>query len=84
MGGWADLASSIQHPASGIGRRGKAPLRFRSEFVPGSMGVEASMINRMIHGDVHELRLNRPPVNALSPDLLQFKCGGRRRRELGR
>lgn len=30
------------------------------------------MINRMIHGDVHELRLNRPPVNALSPDLLQF------------
>jgi enoyl-CoA hydratase/carnithine racemase len=30
------------------------------------------MINRMIHGDVHELRLNRPPVNALSPDLLKF------------
>ena len=30
------------------------------------------MINRMIHGVVHELRLNRPPVNALSPDLLQF------------
>ena len=30
------------------------------------------MINRMIHGEVHELRLNRPPVNALSPDLLQF------------
>ena len=30
------------------------------------------MINRMIHGDVHELRLNRPPVNALSPDRLQF------------
>jgi 3,2-trans-enoyl-CoA isomerase len=34
--------------------------------------MEASMINRMIHGEVHELRLNRPPVNALSPDLLQF------------
>ena len=30
------------------------------------------MINRMIHGEVHELRLNRPPVNALSPELLQF------------
>lgn len=30
------------------------------------------MINRMIHGEVHELRLNRPPVNALSPDLLKF------------
>jgi enoyl-CoA hydratase/carnithine racemase len=30
------------------------------------------MINRMIHGEIHELRLNRPPVNALSPDLLQF------------
>jgi 3,2-trans-enoyl-CoA isomerase len=30
------------------------------------------MINRMIDGEVHELRLNRPPVNALSPDLLRF------------
>ncbi len=30
------------------------------------------MINRMIHGEVHELRLSRPPVNALSPDLLKF------------
>ena len=30
------------------------------------------MINRMIHGEVHELRLNRPPVNALSPRLLKF------------
>ena len=30
------------------------------------------MINRMIHGEIHELRLNRPPVNALSPELLQF------------
>jgi enoyl-CoA hydratase/carnithine racemase len=36
------------------------------------MELEASMINRMIHGEVHELRLNRPPVNALSPDLLRF------------
>jgi enoyl-CoA hydratase/carnithine racemase len=36
------------------------------------MEWEASMINRMIHGEIHELRLNRPPVNALSPDLLQF------------
>ena len=36
------------------------------------MGVEAPMINRMIHGEIHELRLNRPPVNALSPDLLKF------------
>ena len=30
------------------------------------------MINRMIHGEIHELRLNRPPVNALSRDLLRF------------
>ena len=30
------------------------------------------MINRMIHGEVHELRLSRPPVNALSLDLLKF------------
>ncbi len=30
------------------------------------------MINRMIHGEVHELRLDRPPVNALSPDLLRL------------
>jgi len=30
------------------------------------------MIDRMIHGEVHELRVNRPPVNALSPDLLKF------------
>ncbi len=36
------------------------------------MPPEASMINRMVHGDVHELRLNRPPVNALSPQLLHF------------
>jgi enoyl-CoA hydratase/carnithine racemase len=36
------------------------------------MGLEDSMINRMIHGEVHELRLNRPPVNALSPELLRF------------
>ncbi len=30
------------------------------------------MINRLIHGDVHVLRLNRPPVNALSPELLRL------------
>jgi enoyl-CoA hydratase/carnithine racemase len=36
------------------------------------METEEAMINRMIHGEVHELRLNRPPVNALSPDLLKF------------
>ena len=30
------------------------------------------MIDRIIHGEVHELRLNRPPVNALSPDLLRL------------
>jgi enoyl-CoA hydratase/carnithine racemase len=30
------------------------------------------MITRMIHGEIHELRLDRPPVNALSPDLLQL------------
>jgi len=30
------------------------------------------MITRMIHGEIHELRLDRPPVNALSPDLLQM------------
>ena len=29
------------------------------------------MIETTIHGDIHELRLNRPPVNALSPDLLR-------------
>jgi 3,2-trans-enoyl-CoA isomerase len=28
------------------------------------------MIETTIHGDIHELRLNRPPVNALSPELL--------------
>jgi enoyl-CoA hydratase/carnithine racemase len=28
------------------------------------------MIDRRIHGLVHELRLDRPPVNALSPELL--------------
>jgi enoyl-CoA hydratase/carnithine racemase len=33
----------------------------------------------MIHGEVHELRLNRPPVNALSPDLLRFLAGEVRR-----
>ncbi len=30
------------------------------------------MITRTIHGEIHELRLDRPPVNALSPDLLQL------------
>ncbi len=29
------------------------------------------MIEKTIHGDIHELRLDRPPVNALSPDLLR-------------
>jgi enoyl-CoA hydratase/carnithine racemase len=29
------------------------------------------MIETTIHGDIHELRLDRPPVNALSPDLLR-------------
>jgi len=29
------------------------------------------MIERTIHGEIHELRLNRPPANALSPELLQ-------------
>jgi enoyl-CoA hydratase/carnithine racemase len=29
------------------------------------------MIERIEHGDVHELRLDRPPVNALSPQLLE-------------
>ena len=29
------------------------------------------MIDRVIHGELHELRLNRPPVNALSPELLK-------------
>jgi enoyl-CoA hydratase/carnithine racemase len=28
------------------------------------------MIDRIVHGEIHELRLNRPPVNALSPELL--------------
>jgi 3,2-trans-enoyl-CoA isomerase len=36
------------------------------------MWAEEVMINRLIHGDVHVLRLNRPPVNALSPDLLRL------------
>jgi enoyl-CoA hydratase/carnithine racemase len=30
------------------------------------------MIKRIVHGEIHELRLDRPPVNALSPDLLQL------------
>lgn len=30
------------------------------------------MINRLVHGEIHELRLDRPPVNALSPDLLRL------------
>ena len=37
------------------------------------------MIERRVHGAVHELRLDRPPVNALSPDLLdaiQEEVGG--------
>jgi 3,2-trans-enoyl-CoA isomerase len=29
------------------------------------------MIETTIHGEIHELRLDRPPVNALSPDLLR-------------
>jgi len=37
------------------------------------------MIDRFIHGEVHELRLNRPPVNALSPDLLKFLANEVRR-----
>jgi enoyl-CoA hydratase/carnithine racemase len=28
------------------------------------------MIDRRIHGQIHEIRLDRPPVNALSPELL--------------
>jgi enoyl-CoA hydratase/carnithine racemase len=36
------------------------------------MLMEEAMINRMVHGEIHELRLNRPPVNALSRDLLKF------------
>ena len=28
------------------------------------------MIDRRIHGPIHEIRLDRPPVNALSPELL--------------
>jgi enoyl-CoA hydratase/carnithine racemase len=30
------------------------------------------MINRLVHGEIHELRLERPPVNALSPGLLRL------------
>lgn len=30
------------------------------------------MIDRFVHGEIHELRLERPPVNALSPELLQL------------
>ncbi len=29
------------------------------------------MIERITHGDIHEIRLARPPVNALSPELLE-------------
>jgi len=29
------------------------------------------MIETTMHGDIHELRLDRPPVNALSPELLR-------------
>jgi len=32
------------------------------------------MIERILHGDIHELRLHRPPVNALSPELLKAIC----------
>jgi enoyl-CoA hydratase/carnithine racemase len=34
------------------------------------MSAEVPMIDRRVHETVHELRLDRPPVNALSPDLL--------------
>ena len=29
------------------------------------------MLERIVHGDVIELKLSRPPVNALSPDLVR-------------
>jgi len=32
------------------------------------------MIDVRDHGDVRELRLNRPPANALSPELLERLC----------
>ena len=32
------------------------------------------MIDRIDHGAVRELRLNRPPANALSPDLVPALC----------
>jgi hypothetical protein len=34
-----------------------------------------SMITRIEHGDILELRLDRPPVNALSPEMLQGLAG---------
>lgn len=37
------------------------------------------MIDLIEHGEVHELRLNRPPVNALSPELLTALRDGIRR-----
>jgi enoyl-CoA hydratase/carnithine racemase len=38
--------------------------------------AEVHMIERISHGTVHELRLQRPPVNALSPELLQAVADG--------
>jgi enoyl-CoA hydratase/carnithine racemase len=40
---------------------------------------EALMIEFIEHGEIHELRLNRPPVNALSPELLAAIGEGVRR-----
>ena len=39
------------------------------------MPAGVSMIQRIEHGDILELRLDRPPVNALSPEMLQGLAG---------
>ena len=36
------------------------------------------MIEHLRHGDIHELRLNRPPVNALNDELLLALVAGLR------
>lgn len=34
----------------------------------------SALLQIIEHGDIHELRLNRPPVNALNPELLTALC----------
>jgi len=38
--------------------------------MPDSQAPQQAVVLQIEHGDVRELRLNRPPANALSPDLI--------------